>query len=167
MLATGDPQVTLVPLAPEHAEPLRAIRAQAEVERWWDPVEPDFPLEDEPESTRFTVLVDGEVAGMVQYSEELEPKYRSAGIDVFLDPAIHGRGVGSATVRAVVEHLVRERGHHRITIDPAAENQAAIRCYEKVGFRRVGVLHLAERDADGAGWHDALLMELVVAPRSA
>jgi aminoglycoside 6'-N-acetyltransferase len=56
---------------------------------------------------------------------------------------------------------VDERGHHRITIDPAAANAAAIRAYEKAGFRTVGVLRSYERDPDGTGWHDGLLMEYV------
>jgi aminoglycoside 6'-N-acetyltransferase len=64
----------------------------------------------------------------------------------------------------VADYLLRERGHHRITIDPAAENAAAVRCYTKAGFRPVGIMRLAERDADGRGWHDALMMELVVEP---
>ena len=43
----------------------------------------------------------------------------------------------------------------------AASNAAAIRAYEKVGFRRVGVMRSYERDAGGGGWHDGLLMELL------
>jgi aminoglycoside 6'-N-acetyltransferase len=61
-----------------------------------------------------------------------------------------------------VEHLIEERGHHRVTIDPAADNAAAIRTYEKVGFKPVGVMRAYERDVGGQGWHDGLLMELVV-----
>jgi aminoglycoside 6'-N-acetyltransferase len=34
---------------------------------------------------------------------------------------------------------VHDRGHHRLVIDPAADNERAIRCYERVGFRRIGV----------------------------
>jgi aminoglycoside 6'-N-acetyltransferase len=64
----------------------------------------------------------------------------------------------------VVDFLLNERGHHRITMDPAAHNHAAIRCYEKAGFVPVGVMRLAERDSDGSGWHDSLMMELVVEP---
>jgi aminoglycoside 6'-N-acetyltransferase len=48
-----------------------------------------------------------------------------------------------------------------VTIDPAAANTVAIRSYEKVGFRRVGVMRSYERDAGGDGWHDGLLMELL------
>lgn len=151
----------LEPLTAEHAADLRRIRAEPGVLRWWDAPEDDFPLGDAPELTRFAVIVDGAVAGMIQYGEELEPKYRSASIDLFLDPAVHNRGVGTAAVREVVRILVEERGHHRITMDPAVDNAAGIRAYSKVGFTPVGVMRNYERDADGAGWHDGLLMELV------
>jgi hypothetical protein len=32
--------------------------------------------------------------------------------------------------------LEEERDHHRLTIDPAADNAAAIRAYEKAGFQQ-------------------------------
>ncbi len=152
--------MTLRPLADGDEAELLRIHATHEVARWWDAPQEGFPW-DEPESTRLTILVRGVVVGLIQYVEEHEPKYRHAGIDLFLDPALHGQGYGSEAVRRVVRLLIDERGHHRITIDPAAANVAAIRAYEKAGFKPVGVMRQAERDADGGGWHDALLMELL------
>jgi aminoglycoside 6'-N-acetyltransferase len=61
----------------------------------------------------------------------------------------------------MARYLVDERGHHRLVIDPAADNVAAIRCYSSVGFRPVGVMRSYERDVDGCGWHDGLLMDLL------
>ena len=52
------------------------------------------------------------------------------------------------------------RGHHRLTIDPAADNAKAIRSYERVGFRPVGIMRRYERGLDGT-WHDGLLMDLL------
>jgi aminoglycoside 6'-N-acetyltransferase len=153
--------MTLRPLVEADAAELRRIHELPEVMRWWDVPEEGFPLSDDPDSTRFTIEVDGRIAGMIQFYEESEPKYRHANIDVFLDPAFHGQGVGTEAVRRVVRLLIDERGHHRITIDPAAENAAAIRAYEKAGFKRVGVMRQYERDTGGEGWHDALLMELL------
>jgi RimJ/RimL family protein N-acetyltransferase len=152
--------LTLRPLAEGDEGELLRIHATPEVVRWWDVPEQGFPW-DEPESTRLTIEVGGAVAGLIQYSEENEPKYRHAEIDLLLDPALHGRGYGSEAVRRVVRLLIEERGHHRITIDPACANGAAIRAYEKVGFKPVGVMRRSERDVGGGGWHDSLLMELL------
>jgi aminoglycoside 6'-N-acetyltransferase len=155
----------LRPLARGDACELWRIREAPEVMRWWDVPEAGFPWTDEPQSTRLTIEVDGAVAGLIQFYEELTPRYRHAAIDLFLDPALHGRGLGTEAVRRTVHHLIYERGHHRITIDPATENAAAIRAYEKVGFVRVGVMRDYERDVAASGWHDALLMELLARER--
>ena len=151
----------LRPLEPGDVAELRRIRRTPEVTRWWDALEEGFPLTDEPEATRLTIEIDGAIAGMVQFNEENEPKYRHASIDLFVDPSLHGRGVGTEAIRRVVRILIEERGHHRITIDPATENVAALRAYERAGFKPVGVMRQSERDADGKGWHDSLLMELL------
>ncbi|HWH96655.1 MAG TPA: GNAT family protein [Baekduia sp.] len=158
-------ELRLRPLAADDAPELLRILRTPEVARWWDEPEEGFPLTDDPDSVRLTIIVDGRVAGLIQYWEETEPKYRHAAIDVFLDPALHDRGLGSEAVRRVVDLLVDERGHHRITIDPAAANAGAIKAYEKVGFRAVGTMRQYERDVGGAGWHDALLMELLADDR--
>jgi aminoglycoside 6'-N-acetyltransferase len=157
----GD-RVRLIPVKPEDVPRLRGILETPEVRlRWRDEASsPGWPF-DEDSATRFTVLLDGQVRGMVQYGEEDDPDYRHASIDIFLDPAIHGCGVGRDAVATLARHLVRDLGHHRIVIDPAADNEPAIRCYAAVGFRPVGIMRQYERDADGAGWHDGLLMELL------
>jgi aminoglycoside 6'-N-acetyltransferase len=155
------PRVALRPLAEGDEPELIRIHGTPEVVRWWGRPGPDFPW-DEPNSTRLVIEVDGAIAGLIEFWEETEPRYRHATIDVFVDPALHGRGVGTEALRQVIRQLVGERGHHRLTIDPAVDNARAIHVYEKVGFRPVGTLRKYERDVDGPGWHDGLLMELVV-----
>jgi aminoglycoside 6'-N-acetyltransferase len=152
-------RVLLRPLGEADLPELRRILGTPAVARWWD-VEAGEILDDE-DVTALAIEVEGAVAGMIQYGEETDPKYRHASIDIFLDPALHGRGLGTEAIRTLARHLVADRGHHRITIDPATANAAAIRSYEKAGFRRVGVMRRYERDADGAGWHDGLLMDLL------
>ena len=151
----------LRPLAGRDQTELRRIRALPEVARWWGDPPDGFPLSDDPATTRQAIEVDGRLAGLIDFWEELTPKYRHATIDLFLDPAFHGRGFGTEAVRRVVRQLIDERGHHRITIDPASNNAVAIRAYEKAGFKPVGVMRCYERDSDGEGWHDGLLMELI------
>ena len=138
---------------------LRRIHATPQVMPLVGRAPRDFPW-DEPESTRLTILVDGAVAGLIQFWEETEPKYRHAGIDCSLTRSSMAGGSAPRCCARIVRHLIDDLGHHRVTIDPAADNAAAIRSYEKAGFRRVGVMRAYERDVGGEGWHDGLLMEL-------
>jgi aminoglycoside 6'-N-acetyltransferase len=73
---------------------------------------------------------------------------------------VHGRGLGTDAVRTLARHLIDDCGHHRLVTDPAADNQAAIRCYTKVGFCPVGIMRRYERGPDGT-WHDGMLMDLL------
>jgi aminoglycoside 6'-N-acetyltransferase len=155
----GD-EITLRPIERGDAGALRTILATPEVAAWWGREDEGFPFDDEPNAVRFSILVAGEVAGLIQYVEETTPDYRHAGIDLYLAPTHHNRGLGTDAVATLARHLIEDRGHHRLTIDPAADNAAAIRCYEKVGFRPVGVMRSAWRDPEGR-WRDALFMELV------
>jgi aminoglycoside 6'-N-acetyltransferase len=154
-------RLVLRPLAKEDEAELLRIHATPEVALWWGLPEAGFPWSDEPESTRLTIEVDGTVAGLIQFWEEQTPKYRHATIDLFLDPALHGQGIGTEAVRRLVRCLIDEHGHHRITIDPGTGNVAAIRAYEKVGFKPVGVMRRYERPTGSDEWRDGLLMELL------
>lgn len=88
------------------------------------------------------------------------PDFRHAGIDLFLGDTAQGRGLGPDAIRTLARHLIDARGHHRLVIDPAADNAAAIRAYEKVGFRPVGVMRKYWRAPDGE-WRDGLLLDLL------
>ncbi len=150
----GD-SVTLRPVAGDDLPELTTIRNTPEVLARWAEGE----LYDE-EAEAFVIEHAGRVAGLIQYGEENDPMYRHAGIDLYVDPALHGKGIGTDAVRTLARHLIHDLGHHRLVIDPAADNAAAIRTYGKVGFKPVGVLRKYERGADGQ-WHDGLLMDLL------
>jgi aminoglycoside 6'-N-acetyltransferase len=143
---------------------LARIRRTPQVYRWWRggddlvrAVEQDLA---ETDSAKYVIVHDGRVVGWIQWQAENEPDYRHASIDVYVDPEVHGRGLGTDAVRTLARHLVADHDHHRITIDPAVENEAAIRSYTKVGFKPVGIMRRYERGADDA-WHDNLLMDLL------
>lgn len=76
------------------------------------------------------------------------------GLDMFLVPAARGRGLGPDAARAMAEHLVRERGRDRVTVDPYAWNESAVRAWERAGF--VEVSHHEADDEHTAPW---ILME--------
>lgn len=140
------------------------IRAHPAVRRWWrggadleGAIAEDLA---EPGSTAYVIEHEGRVVGWIQWSAEDEPDYRFATLDLYLDPSLHGRGIGADAVATVVGHLIAEHGHRRFEIDPAVANLAAIACYAKVGFRPVGIRRRSERGEDGT-WHDVLLMDLL------
>jgi aminoglycoside 6'-N-acetyltransferase len=158
----GD-RVVLRLLAREDAPRLAELGREESVARWWPGITEAKLVEKadgRDDVTGFAVEVDGELAGLVQYHEEDDPDYRHAGIDLFLGAPWQGRGLGTDTVRTLARHLVRDRGHHRLTIDPDAENERAVRCYEQAGFRRVGVLRRYWRGPDGT-WRDGVLLDLL------
>ncbi len=140
--------------------PLAALLADPEVARWWKERDVEWVRKELVERGQgWVISVDGAVAGWLEYSEETEPEYRHVGLDIFVTTALHGRGYAREALRLVIGHFI-ERGHHRFTIDPAADNQRAIRAYAAIGFRPVGVMRRYERGQDGS-WHDGLLMDLL------
>src|SRR4051812_3729755 len=149
------PRLRLRPLADDDIGPLLEIVNDSE---WWGESSDEEDLR--CDGMAFTIEVDGELAGWLGFDEENDPDYRFASVDITLAPAYQDRGIGPEALRAVIDWLVRERGHHRFTIDPAAHNARAIQAYAKVGFRPVGILRRYERGQDGT-WHDGLLMDLL------
>lgn len=154
---------TLRPVRPHDADILAEILADSEVSRWWGRYDADRvrrELIEGSDTVVYAIEVDGEVIGSIQYVEEPARDYRHASLDVFLHSDWHGKGLGTDAVRTLSRHLIHDRGHHRLTIDPSVDNEKAIRTYKRVGFREVGVMRSYERDPDGE-WHDCLLMDLL------
>ncbi len=168
--ALRTPRLLLRAPRPTDGAPLAAILQEPAVARYWPGYDAQRVQAELLSASTVTVLTieladdaapeSGQVIGALQYEQELDPDYRQAAIDVFLSARVHGRGLGSEAIRAAVEHLFATLGHHRIVIDPAADNQRAIRAYAGLGFRQVGLLRQYERGPDGT-FHDCLLMELL------
>ena len=153
----------LRPLTAADVPKVAAIQAQPAVaSRWGEPEEEKLQgkAAGTDECTVFAIEIEGEVVGLIQFHEEDDPMYRHAGIYLFLSEHVHGQGLGTDAVRTMARHLIHDRGHHRLVIDPAADNLAAIRAYEKAGFKPIGVMRQYER-LPGGDWHDGLLMDLL------
>nr|WP_131786068.1 GNAT family protein [Protofrankia symbiont of Coriaria ruscifolia] len=156
--------VTVRPGGPADVTVLRMILAEESVACWWgEPASAEEVTADllgDSGTVLLVIEVAGQVAGGVQYAEENDPQYRHASIDIYLSGRFQGRGVGTTAVGLVARFLCGRRRHHRLTIDPAAANTRAVRCYEKAGFRPVGVMRRYERGPDGL-FRDGLLMDLL------
>lgn len=155
-------RVTLRQVTTDDLAALAEVVAAPGVREWWGP-------QDDPARVReklwragsaFAIEADQALAGWLAVDEVAQDDYPEVAFDIVLAPAAQNRGLGSDALRTAIQWFVDARGHHRFTIDPSTANVRAIRAYEAVGYRPVGVLHAYERLADGA-FHDALLMELI------
>ncbi len=158
------PRVVLrAPNLNRHLDALVAMFAAPEVARWWpdmDETEVRRALRDD-DILVWVIERDGDLVGFVQVYEETDPDYRHAGLDIALWPNVRGRGLGPEAIAVLCDHLIDARDHHRFVIDPSVDNAAAIRAYEKVGFRPVGVMREYEYDHTEKRWSDGLLMDLL------
>ena len=156
-------RVVLRPLEESDRSRLVEILQEPEVARWFGTASAEESADEflsDPETTGLAIDVEGAVVGAIGFYEEATPDYRHAGMDLFVATASQDQGIGTESLRLVARYLLEERGHHRLIIDPAASNERAIRVYERIGFKRVGVMRSYERGPDGT-FHDGLLMDLL------
>lgn len=159
-------RVRLRPVAAADAARFEEILIHPDVARWWaDAEEPvtaqvSFLLDPDEATTTYAVEFEGDTIGIVLAFEETDPQYRHAGIDIAIHPDWQHKGLGADAIRTLAAHLFTVGGHHRVVIDPAADNKAAISVYAALGFRPVGTMRRYERGPDGS-WHDGLLMDLL------
>lgn len=80
-----------------------------------------------------------------------------AEIDICIgEPSEWEHGYGSAALTALLRWLFTEAGIQRAFLQPRASNNRAIHVYEKVGFKKEGVLRRADY-VDGE-YHDVVIM---------
>ena len=155
-------RLTLRPLSEDDVEVLLPAVYEPGIAEWWgDTSDADYQREGlRNEGRALTIDVDGEVAGWLAFHEETEPDYRHVAFDILLRPAFQHQSLGADALRLLISWFIDERGHHRFTIDPSADNHRAIEAYKRVGFKPVGILRKSERAPDGH-WRDGLLMDLL------
>jgi len=156
-------RVTLRALEENDRPRVVEILEEPEVARWFGTDSAEESANEfisDPEVTGFAIEAVGVLVGVIGFYEEDTPDYRHAGMDLFLTTESQDHGLGREALRLLARHLFEERGHHRLVIDPAASNARAIRVYEAVGFKPVGIMRLYERGLDGT-FHDGLLMDLL------
>lgn len=128
------------------------------VRRWWhdDPEERDYPegtirdwlprLRGEDATEMYVISLDGRPVGVIQsYRIDDEPEYvaeigeleePAIGVDLFIgDPELIGKGHGPALLRAFLRDAFARYGREYCVIGPSTANVAAVRAYEKAGFR--------------------------------
>jgi RimJ/RimL family protein N-acetyltransferase len=85
---------------------------------------------------------------------------RHAQLGIFVgEPADWNRGFGTEATRLVVEHAFTGLGLNRVWLHVFPDNAPAVRVYEKLGFRREGLLRQHQRR--GGAWLDVLVMAML------
>jgi len=104
---------------------------------WCDDWEAHYFTDDDPESGRMFVVLDGDTpVGAIAYNDIDER--RRVELDIWLNAEANcGRGLGTDAIEALVGHLEAELGVRTFMMQPSARNPRAVRAYEKVGFARV------------------------------
>lgn len=150
-------QFVFRPITPTDIRTLHHWRNLPHVSQWWDPPHPTL-AEAHDEYTAymrpayhvaaFIIVADGDDIGYIQsWRVAAFPDYkpfvplddREMGIDVFIgDPSRLHQGIGTAAIRQFLrDHIFADPAVPACVIDPLPENAAAIRAYEKAGFRHV------------------------------
>ena len=145
-------RVQLVPQRMEHAELLARWHADAEVRHWLhrseDPPELLGGREmaklvaqglSDPSEARFMIEAEGRPIGEIRL-REIHPCGRAELAILIGEPACWGRGHGGDAIETLLRFAFGELGLRRVTLITDADNERGIRCYERCGFRREGVL---------------------------
>jgi len=109
------------------------------------------------------VLVAGEVGavrGFATYGPfRAWPAYKySVEHSVYVDPAVHRQGIGSALVRAVLDEA-RARNLHVVMAGITSDNGVSLRLHERLGFKEVA--HIPEVGFKFGRWLDLKLLQIV------
>jgi aminoglycoside 6'-N-acetyltransferase len=141
---------TLRPAGTGDVDRLVAWHADPDVARYWD--DETFTraeMEDRLARADVEAWIVEEASEPVGYLQ-VHPE----GLDMFLVPAARGRGLGPDAARAMADHLSRERGWTRVTVDPYAWNEGAVRAWGRAGF-----VEVSRHEAGGEYTAPWILME--------
>lgn len=117
---------------------------------------------EEPLHLPFTAVdgADGQAIGHIQMVS-IDRQNRSLTIGrVLIGPAeLRGRGLGRQMLAAALRIAFEELAMHRVDLSVFDFNKPAIACYERLGFRREGVLRDHRRV--GNGYWSSILMSIL------
>jgi len=110
----------------------------------------------------FFIIGDAETdacAGFIQLIG-IRPRHCDGALGIAVHSEFSGRGFASEAIALLENHAAVTRGLRKITLQVMQQNERAVQLYERLGFRRVGVL-VQHYEYDGS-YLDVLVMERMV-----
>lgn len=133
----------------------RSPLSEREAEEWFERVTSD------PARAWYVIVEDehdrviGE-AGLLR----MDAEWRTTDMSVIIgEPDARGKGYGTEAGRLLLDFAFQYMGFHRVAIGVVGFHEAALRFWERLGFRREGV----ERDGYflGGAFHDFVMMSIL------
>lgn len=154
------PLVTLRDPVMSDVDAINAVLAEPEVAIWWvgfnsEKVRSEFI--EQPEITRIIEVEQQSIGALLVLRGE-DPEYPTTVMHIFISTAFRGRRIGEEAMALAIQHEFSE-GITRVTLDPNVKNDGAIRSYERMGFRRIGVLRDYQVRPNGT-LDDALFLDI-------
>lgn len=124
--------------------------ANPELTRWLSAIDSPPTLEEEyewydskrsdPDSVMWAIeSLDGRLAGNVELRLALKSQRAELGIAI-QDTRLWSQGLGTDVIRLVLDYAFEDLGLNRVELTTDEDNARALRCYEKCGFVREGLL---------------------------
>jgi len=96
-------------------------------------------------------------AGYIQFIE-IDSIDQRAKLGICLNYEFQGKGIGSEVLLLAFKYLYDSFAIRKVILEVRADNERAVKCYEKIGFKTCGIFH-GHTYIDGR-WRDLVLMEL-------
>jgi RimJ/RimL family protein N-acetyltransferase len=115
----------------------------------------------DPDSEWFFSKKDGKYIAMagVIFAKRKIIQHRAEINGVFVEPAYRRQGIGEDLVRCILAKLKANSKTAKVELNVRAPQESAIKMYEKLGFRTIGV-HKKNAKIDGI-YYDMISMELI------
>ncbi|MBI4405920.1 MAG: GNAT family N-acetyltransferase [Deltaproteobacteria bacterium] len=119
----------------------------------WDPVYPTEVIvnNDISDGGLFVLERENQIVGCVALNSKQEPEYAAVSWNFSFEPVavvhrlmVHPNVQGKGFARMLmgyIEHKARKLGYRTIRLDAFSENPAAVRLYDRMGYRKAGTVH--------------------------
>ena len=128
----------------ERYRDLRLRSLKEDPDAFWNTFEEEVVLLEEDwrkrlsDNPTFVAELDGECVGAATGCPHYDREGVAALVGMWVAPSARGRGLACVLIEEVIT-WAREEGYPHLYLDVADENAAAIKLYERMGFRPTGV----------------------------